>query len=284
MLTVQNKFIDRTLNGHFSLTNNLTHARQTLALSCYTFVWNQGAPRQWTVDMYPVYVPSHTILSLSPGQTLLTHGQLQDCIIIQFNRQFYCIENHDQEVSCNGMLFNGSLSAPLLALDEKEKASFCTLLDEMKEEFAHQDETQGEMLKILLKRFIIKCMRLARAQLSDHLISTQQMDLVRLYSALVEKHFRSLHKVTDYAGMMNKSAKTLANVFRVLGEKTPLQIIHERIVLEAKKRLRYTDHSVKEIAYSLGFSDPTQFSRLFKNLAHTAPADFRRNIALVREE
>lgn len=234
--------------------------------------------------MYPVTVPTNSILPLSPGQTILTNGQSQDCTVVQFNRQFYCVENHDQEVSCNGMLFNGVLAIPILRLDEREQQSFHILLQVIKEEFAHKDEAQMEMLKALLKRFIIKCTRLARAQFSNHLISTQELDMVRLFSALVEKHFKSLHKVSDYANLMNKSAKTLANVFNALGEKTPLQIIHDRIVLEAKKLLLYTDHSVKEVAFSLGFTDPTQFSRLFKNITHTAPADFKKKISLVREE
>lgn len=281
---MQYEFIDRNLSGHFSLADGLPHSHKTIALSCYTFIWNQGPAQNWTVDMYPVTVPTNSILPLSPGQTILTNGQSQDCTVVQFNRQFYCVENHDQEVSCNGMLFNGVLAIPILRLDEREQQSFHILLQVIKEEFAHKDEAQMEMLKALLKRFIIKCTRLARAQFSNHLISTQELDMVRLFSALVEKHFKSLHKVSDYANLMNKSAKTLANVFNALGEKTPLQIIHDRIVLEAKKLLLYTDHSVKEVAFSLGFTDPTQFSRLFKNITHTAPADFKKKISLVREE
>lgn len=281
---MQYQFIDPTFNGHFSLNGGIPHANKTIALSCYTFIWNQGSARNWTVDMYPIHVPDNTIIPLSPGQTILANGQTQDCVVIQFNRQFYCVENHDQEVSCNGMLFNGALSAPILRLDAKEQESFDVLLAIIKKEFEHKDETQREMLKTLLKGFIIKCTRLARAQFSSHLIDTQQLDTVRRYSALVEKHFRSLHKVGDYANMMHKSAKTLANVFKALGEKTPLQIIHEKIVLEAKKRLLYTDQSVKEIAFSLGFSEPTQFSRLFKSNTQTAPADFRKKFSLIKEE
>ena len=97
------------------------------------------------------------------------------------------------------------------------------------------------------------------------------------FSALVEKHFRALHKVNDYADLMNKSSKTLSNVFNALSEKTPLQIIHERIILEAKKHLLYTDKSSKEIAFELGFSDPVQFSRLFKNETGMTPGNFKGN-------
>ncbi|MDZ7646570.1 MAG: helix-turn-helix domain-containing protein [Cytophagales bacterium] len=86
-----------------------------------------------------------------------------------------------------------------------------------------------------------------------------------------------MHKVSDYAALMNKSPKTLSNVFKTLGEKTPLQLIHERIILEAKKLLLYTDKSSKEISFELTFADPVQFSRLFKNETGFTPGDFIKN-------
>jgi AraC-like DNA-binding protein len=244
-------------------------------LSCYTFVWNQGNPKRWEIDLVPIEVPSNSIFSLSPGQNISISKPENDYVVIQFNREFYCVQDHDEEVSCNGMLFNGVLSTPMLRLDPDEQRSFTLLLEVIKEEFNHKDEVQLEMLKTVLKRFIIKCTRLAKLQFSDHLTTLQELDTVRLFSALVEKHFRSIHKVSDYADRMNRSAKTLANLFKAMGKETPLQIIHGRVILEAKKFLLYTDKSAKEIAFELGFSDPVQFSKLFKNETNLTPGDFR---------
>jgi AraC-like DNA-binding protein len=173
------------------------------------------------------------------------------------------------------MLFNGVLSTPMLILNEDERHSFDVLLEVIKEEFSNQDEVQLEMLKTVLKRFIIKCTRLAKQQFADKFVNIQELDTVRHFSALVEKYFRTLHKVSDYADLMNKSSKTLANVFKTLGARAPLQIIHGRIILEAKKLLLYTDKSAKEISFELNFSDPVQFSRLFKNETGVTPGDFK---------
>jgi len=267
---------DNTLNGHLRVSSGFTKFINPHLLSCYTFVWNQGAPKQWEIDLIPQKIESHTIFSLSPGQTLSIPQITSDYVVIQFNREFYCVQDHDHEVSCNGILFNGALSTPMLRLNEDEQRSFNILLEVIKEEFANRDEVQFEMLRTVLKRFIIKCTRLAKMQFADTFISPQELDIVRHFSALVEKHFRTLHKVSDYADLMNKSPKTLSNVFNVLGEKTPLQIIHERIILEAKKLLLYTDKSAKEISFELNFSDPVQFSRLFKNVTGFTPVDFKR--------
>lgn len=268
---------DASLNGHLRVSNGFTKSLKFFALSCYTFIWNRGATKRWKVDLIPLEIPSNSIFSLSPGQTISISEFSDDYVVIQFNREFYCVQDHDQEVSCNGMLFNGALSTPILLLDESEQRSFNVLLEVIKEEFRNEDDVQLEMLKTVLKRFIIKCTRLAKLQFADMLITPQELDAVRYFSALVERHFKTLHKVTDYADLMNKSSKTLANLFHTLGERTPLQIIHDRIILEAKKLLLYTDKSAKEIAFELGFSDPVQFSRLFKNEIGFAPGDFRKN-------
>ncbi|MBX2901646.1 MAG: hypothetical protein KF775_18495 [Cyclobacteriaceae bacterium] len=155
----------------------------------------------------------NNIFSLSPGQTLHIPEPTNDFVVLQFNREFYCVQDHDHEVSCNGILFNGILSTPFLKLDAEEQRSFDVLLDVMKEEFAQQDEVQPEMLRTVLKRFIIKCTRLAKLQFVDALPTIQEVDLVRTFSALVEKHFRTLHKVSDYANLMNKSPKNTVQRF-----------------------------------------------------------------------
>ncbi len=271
------ELLDTALNGRFRMADRFSRHGVPIILNCYTFVWNQGEQQQWEVDQMPLTLPPNSIFSLSPGQSICIPDEAGEYIIIQFNREFYCVQDHDHEVSCNGILFNGVLSTPMLILDDEDQRSFGILLEVIREEFGNKDDVQLEMLRTVLKRFIIKCIRLAKLQFSNNFISPEELDVVRHFSALVEKHFRRLHKVSDYADLMNKSPKTLANVFKAMGEKSPLQIIHDRIILEAKKLLVYTDKSAKEISFELNFSDPVQFSRLFKNVTGQTPVDFKKN-------
>ncbi|MBX2900516.1 MAG: helix-turn-helix domain-containing protein [Cyclobacteriaceae bacterium] len=268
---------DPVLNAYFRVGLGFLHESNPIAISDHTFIWNQNTCNHWTIDSLPHKVPAQTIFSLSPGQVLEVSGNNQEYFVIQFNREFYCVQDHDYEVSCNGILFNGALATPMLQLSEENQRSFNILIEVMKEEFNNKDDVQLEMLRTVLKRFIIKCTRLAKLQYADKLIDTDDLDIVRHFSALVEKYFRTMHKVGEYAAMMNKSPKTLSNVFNALGERTPLQIIHERIILEAKKLLVYTDKSAKEISFELNFSDPVQFSRLFKNVCGQTPIEFKKS-------
>ncbi|MGY0041525.1 helix-turn-helix domain-containing protein [Pedobacter sp. NJ-S-72] len=78
-----------------------------------------------------------------------------------------------------------------------------------------------------------------------------------------------------YAELLNRSPKTLSNLFAIYNHKSPLAVIQERIVLEAKRLLIYTDKSAKEIAYDLGFDDAAYFSNFFKKHNAFSPSDFR---------
>lgn len=271
------KLIDAVLNGRLCLQEGSLVTLEELPPNGYAFLWNRGMPITLEVNFIPIEIPANAIFSISPGQKVCIDNPVNDYLVIQFNREFYCIQDHDQEVSCNGILFNGALPAPVLVLNQEEQRSFGILLEVMTEEFNQRDEVQLEMLRTMLKRFIIKCTRLAKQQFAEQASSVSEYDLVRNFSMLVEKNFRHLHRVNEYADLLNKSSKTLSNAFKTLGEKSPLQIIHERIILEAKKLLVYTDKSAKEIAFELGFSDPVQFARLFKNETGSAPVEFKKS-------
>jgi AraC family transcriptional activator of pobA len=58
-----------------------------------------------------------------------------------------------------------------------------------------------------------------------------------------------------------------------------MQLVHARILLEAKRQLRYTSASVSEIAYALGFEDPAYFTRFFSQRTGVSPRAFRSSAA-----
>ncbi len=66
--------------------------------------------------------------------------------------------------------------------------------------------------------------------------------------------------------------------------KNALQLIHERVLLEAKRNLIYTVQSVSQISYGLGFNDPAYFSRFFKRLTGQPPKAFRHAVNKIGEQ
>ena len=92
---------------------------------------------------------------------------------------------------------------------------------------------------------------------------------------MVEKNYRKFHQVSDYADLLGIASKTLTKKIKQYHHKTPSDVIKERLILEAKRDLYYTNKQVKEIAYDLGFEDPAYFNRFFKKEAGVAPNRFR---------
>jgi AraC-like DNA-binding protein len=100
-------------------------------------------------------------------------------------------------------------------------------------------------------------------------------ELIRTFSSLVEQNYKQGHSVSFYADLLNKSPKTITNLFAQAHYQSPSEIIQERLHLEAVRLLKYTDKSIKEIAFELGYEDLPSFSRFFRNKSGQSPRDFR---------
>ena len=79
------------------------------------------------------------------------------------------------------------------------------------------------MLRLLLKRFIILCTRLARKQLSGFPVNEKGFDIIQRYYVLVDNHFKEKKQVQAYAALLHRSPKTLSNLFAAYGMPSPFE-------------------------------------------------------------
>lgn len=246
----------------------------------YKIIWCLSESVQITIDGYDIILEKNQVIFCTPLNILEIPIGIEDLVAVVFNREFYCINDHDHEVSCNGFLFYGSSYPPIITLSQKEKENFDMLFFFFKEEFETRDHIQGEMLRSLLKRLLIKSSRLIKKELPHPDIPSSQLDEIRKYNILVEKHFRQKHKVSEYADLLFKSPKTIANLFHKHSHKTPLMVINERILLEAKRLLRYSQKTSEEIALELGYKEAGHFSKFFKKHTGMSPISFKKEVLL----
>lgn len=271
------RFASFQTNGLFVLTdfNCATLEERLDTRMYYKIIWAKETDISLTIDGYKQELKKNQIIFCTHVNNVTIQPFTEGVVSFIFNREFYCIRDHDTEVSCNGLLFFGSSHAPVITLDVKEQKSFELLFLILKEEFETKDQIQGEMLLVLLKRLLIKSTRLIKENLMQPLIKNDQLDLIRQFNLLVEIHFRNKHRVSDYAELLQKSPKTLSNVFSKYNAKTPLKMISERICLEAQRLLMFSTKSVSEIAFELGFSDISHFSKFFKKHYQETPTAYR---------
>ena len=264
------------LKGAIVLTDAF-HADPALGRdrSLYKFIWVRSGTLRLEIDHVETTLEVGEVVPLTPLHRIAVREVAGDYLTLLFNSNFYCIYGNDHEVSCSGFLFNGSSHLIRFTLNEKERKELDTITEALENEFTVSDSLQEEMLRILLKRFIIQCTRIARQRLDITREKESGFEIVRQYYNLVDEHYRTKKQVQDYADMLHKSPKTLSNIFSTCKLPSPLRVIHERVEAEAKRLLLYSSKSAKEIADILGFEDQASFSRFFKNMTGQSAVQFR---------
>lgn len=272
----------KRLGGTLEIGMEETHRdwKEANARSLIHIIWNKSDRcTRISVDGTPIELPAQGVMTTTYYHHVDVLDGMERLIVFSFDREFYCIYDHDSEVSCNGIIFFGAQELGVIALSEADQKKFATLLEVFKDEFSYTDGIQTDMLVMLLKRLIILCTRLVKEQKDLSSLDHVENDLLRQFHFLVDRHFREKKSIGEYADLLHKSPKTLSNVISKMGGRSPLAIIHDRVVLEARRQLTYTDRSINEIAYDLGYEEPTSFFKLFKKKMQESPQQFRDSLA-----
>ncbi|HKG08824.1 MAG TPA: helix-turn-helix domain-containing protein [Pedobacter sp.] len=239
-----------------------------------TFIWNIGSTLSISVDKITYQLQKNQIIFLTEFHKI-DSIDLESARMIRFNQPFYCIINHDNEVGSKGLLFFGASGVPIVSVDESIVRDFEDSWETFCSEMRQTDILQKDMLQAILKRMLILSVRILRKSSNLHKLEKSQADIVREFNYLVEGHFSKHHDVAFYAAKLNKSPKTLSNLFSIISDRAPLNIIHDRIMIHARRQINYSSLSIKEIAYQLGYEDIQTFSRFFKNKEGISPGQYR---------
>lgn len=245
----------------------------------YKVFWIKEGTGKYNIDFKSYSFEDGVLFFLSPGQVFSVDSEkIKEAYQLSFTRDFYCIQTHDAEVSCNRVLFNNIYETPFVVPSEKETQKLDFILQNLKEEFELEETAQYDMLQSLLKQFIVYSVRIKKEK--DVVKESVETKLFKDFSLLVEQNFKKIHRVTGYAYRLGLSPKSLTKHLQKIGTETPSDFIKNRIITEAKRLLLYTDDSIKQVAFDLGFNDPAYFSRFFTKATGQSPKQFKRSYSL----
>ncbi|WP_068405781.1 AraC family transcriptional regulator [Labrenzia sp. OB1] len=100
--------------------------------------------------------------------------------------------------------------------------------------------------------------------------------IVRNFLHLLELHLRDHWTIAAYAGALKVSRTRLTSAVKRITGRAPLELIHERLVIEAEALLAESNLQVAEIADALGFKDAGYFNRFYKRETGIPPGRTRK--------
>ncbi|KUG06538.1 AraC family transcriptional regulator [Solirubrum puertoriconensis] len=224
-----------------------------------------------TIDFVTYEVRPGALFFLTPGQ--VHSWSLSDDtrgIDIFFTPAFYLLRHPAERLY--SYPFFGPHGQPVLYLPPDEPL-IGPLLWRMEQEHAMPSLNQQEVLRSYLHLVL----ELAARQHQPEPTAGQQPGLhqLRAFERLLNERFRTHKAVRDYAEWLHLTPNHLNALCRRLLAKTASNLIHERVVVEAKRLLHHSALSVAEVAYNLGFDDASYFSRYFRKYAGLTPEAFR---------
>lgn len=163
----------------------------------------------------------------------------------------------------------------ILALSTSKTNEVLVDFENIFQQFNTQSNYREQILQPLLLSLLFKLKGIQEEYTVLESPTSKRQIIVFKFKNLVNNLFISYKQVSDYAEKLFVSSNTLNKIVKDLTGKTAKEIINDRVILESKKMLLYTSSDISQIAFNIGFDEPTHFIRFFK--AHTlqTPKEYR---------
>ncbi|MCC2547145.1 AraC family transcriptional regulator [Hymenobacter sp. BT175] len=227
-----------------------------------------------TIDLLPYEIRPGSLFFMTPGQvhSWELSADVQGFIVF-FDADFFLLRYPGSVL--DEYPFFASTAPPVLYLPPAE-TEFSWLLERMLAESTTPFANQAEVFR----SYLHLCLELACRHYPPHpaqpasALGRQQ---VREFGRLLNEQFRTRRAVADYADQLHLTANHLNAVCRRLLNKTASTLIHERVVVEARRLLLHSALSVAEVADQLGFDDASYFVRFFRRHTGITPEAYRQH-------
>lgn len=226
------------------------------------------------IDFVSYPVVNHCIFIMRPGQVhQLSLSATCTGFLLEFNLEFY----HLNDRGTNQMLRRATKSN-LCSLSKNSFEKLHSILGYIFQEYTDQKDGYQEVIRAQLDIFFIEFVRNRQeTKPSSNTATAYEQERLEEFLQLIELHVASKKQISEYAGMLNISNYQLGAITKSILGKSPSDLVNEFIILEAKRYLLATPDQVNQIAWHLGYEDPSYFIRFFKKHTGYSPDAFRQN-------
>lgn len=243
----------------------------------FTILLIEQAKGKHIIDFKEYQLFNHCLYFIYPGQVHQVMATKKPTgWVINFSKLFLVQNNISDQMINDLYLFNKHGETPPLPVNEKDFQNYKDIIRQISQyselDLDYKNEALGALLKLILIHSNTHC-SMHKEKNPQSIEAGNQ--LVREFKRLIDEHYKELHKVSDYAGLLSVTSDYLNKSVKALTGKSAKEYILDRILLEAKRVLLFTELSNKELAFELGFEEPAHFSNFFKKYNGLSPLDFR---------
>lgn len=239
----------------------------------FYFVHGEG---MHDLDFRTHEIRDHSIHFVTPGQVhqiLRSPGSYG--YILLFSDEFYGLGGSGTEPSSPLPCLGYDVPSPILHPAGEQRQEFLELIRRIQQEFESGRPLGEEALRSYLTIFLVHARRMFEESGSTIVETQSARELIQRLRGLIERNYTTVHAPGAYAKMLGVSLNHLNTTIRKALGRTLGDLLHERLVLEAKRLLFNTGLSVKQIAFRLNYDDPSYFTRFFRKHAGVSPLEFR---------
>lgn len=253
--------------------------------SFYQILWFKKGIGKHFVDFIGYDVVDNAMFFIAKNQVHYFDDNVDyHGILIHFNESFLVQKDSEVDFFLKYNLFNSPYQQPTCCVNDGSDQILDEYILQIKKELLNNNEFgKEELLRTYLKAILIQVQRRKnelenKAVDSSFLLNDKKTQLIKFVNLIDENYNKGL-SVSEYAQLMNISSRTLSDLVSLNLNKTPSQMIQERIILEAKRVLLHSDLNVNQVGYRLGFDDPSYFVKYFKKHTNISPLEFRKSIS-----
>ncbi|SFO83109.1 AraC-type DNA-binding protein [Chitinophaga sp. YR627] len=244
-------------------------------------IWITKGSGTLVLDLEIFNLESNSIFCITPGQLhQLREDESTEGFILSFTEAFLHMGEQEFDLMYNSGLFQAFSRSAGIRVNNDIAREMQEVALKMLKESNNVYLFRTEMLRRYLKIFLIYVTRQFQGPLTT-VIQTRNLELTEKFKSLVEVNFKTHRKVADYAKLLAVTPNYLNEIIKKTTAYPASYHIRQRIILEAKRRVAYSDECMKEVAWYLGFSDIAHFSKFFKNATGITFSDFRKECLVI---